>query len=184
MAVSQVDSLNHVALSVRDLEASTDFYVRGLGLRRTLVKPVSPNAWRALRFASALSGRTAFVQAPGRRGQLELVQWDGPPEQAPPAGPRVGGQIGHVVLSFAVDDIHAVHHRLRSIGAECYSEPIDSVLENYGQISMFICEDPDGYQIEIVKLPSREEIQEFRRSASAASAGSAGSAAEAQGAGQ
>ena len=36
------------------------------------------------------------------------------------------------------------------------------MLTNYGPITVFFCEDPDGNQVEVIALPSHEEVKEFR----------------------
>lgn len=35
-------------------------------------------------------------------------------------------------------------------------------MKNYGPVGSFICEDPDGNQIEFISHPSRETIRESR----------------------
>ena len=41
--------------------------------------------------------------------------------------------------------------------------PSTNVLTNYGPITVFFCEDPDGNQVEVIALPSHEEVKEFVR---------------------
>jgi hypothetical protein len=48
-------------------------------------------------------------------------------------------------------------------GVTCWSEPVRLILPNYGPIDAFIAEDPDGNLIELVRLPSDDEVREFRR---------------------
>ena len=44
-----------------------------------------------------------------------------------------------------------------------YSPPEEFLLENYGPINAFIVEDPDGTLIELVTLPTKEQIKAFRK---------------------
>jgi catechol 2,3-dioxygenase-like lactoylglutathione lyase family enzyme len=157
-----VGSLNHVSVTVRDLDASLRFYVDGLGLRKTLDKPIGENTWRLLRLPAPATGRTVFLQGRVRVGQIELVKWDLP--VPPDSEPKRPGDPGFAVLSFPVDAdaIWPVYDRLRKLGAECYSEPTATTLQDYGKITLFVCEDPDGNQIEIVNLPSVDEVRAFR----------------------
>jgi len=43
-----------------------------------------------------------------------------------------------------------------------YQPPFDSIVKNYGPVRMFICEDPDGNQVEFIALPSAETVKAFR----------------------
>lgn len=48
------------------------------------------------------------------------------------------------------------------MGYEVYQPPFDSIVKNYGLVRMFICEDPDGNQVEFIALPSAETVKAFR----------------------
>lgn len=112
MSGSAVKALNHVAIGVRDLETSLRFYTEGLGMRKTLEKPVSDNVWRLLRLPENTTGTSVFVQGDQRAGQLELVTWDLPESVE---GHKRPGDIGAFQLSFPVDPEHHIgplHERL------------------------------------------------------------------------
>lgn len=161
-ATAKVMDLNHVAISVRDLDRSVEFYERGLGMRKTLVKPVGKDTWRLIRLPAPASAQSVFLQGEHRIGQIELVQWDFPPPE--PSTPKRAGDPGVFALSFKVSkaDIAPLYERLISMGANCYDPPSYSWVENYGEIGVFVCEDPDGNQLEFVSLPTMEEIQANR----------------------
>jgi lactoylglutathione lyase len=160
-----VGSLNHVALGVRDLEASVRFYVEGLGMRQTLTKETSDLTPTLMRLPGHAKATTVFVQGASRVGQIELAQWN------LPAGdgdrPKRPGDVGMGQLSFPVDPAHIgpLHARLVRMGYEVYSEPTTSVIKNYGPVTLFLCEDPDGNQVELIALPSPETVREFRAQA-------------------
>ena len=159
-----VGEIHHVAVSVRDLEKSIPFYRDGLGLRMTLDMRVgNETLHERIRVPEGATGRAVYFQGPTRIGQLELIQWNLPvPEDSRPK--RAGGP-GVFSLSFPVErnEIHAVYERLVAMGVECYTPPGTSVLDNYGPITMFMCEDPDGMQVELISLPSDDEVRAFRR---------------------
>lgn len=161
--MTSVKSFNHIAINVVNLERSLKFYEEGLGLRKTLVKSVGKDSWKLLRLPPNTTGRTSFLQGENREsGQIELAQWELPVPDG--AVPKRAGDPGPWVLSFSVDadkmtDLHA---RLTEMGYDCYTEPVSNLIENYGTITMFICEDPDGNQIELISLPSREEVKAYR----------------------
>lgn len=162
MTTAAVKELNHVAIGVRDLEASLRFYTEGLGLRKTLEKRTSDLTWQLMRLPENTTGQTVFVQGPSRVGQIELVKWDLPePEGDAPKRP---GRFGFGQLSFPVDAKHiqTIYDRLVSMGYETYSEPTTTIVKNYGPVTLFLCEDPDGNQIELVALPAPEVVKEFR----------------------
>lgn len=161
-----VKEIHHVAVSVSDLERSIPFYRDGLGLRMTLDMRVGNDTMPArLRVPEGTRGRAVYFQGPSRIGQIELIQWDHP---AAPAGwtPKRPGDPGVFALSFQVDtdEIAEIYDRLRALGVDCYHPPAVSILPGYGPVTMFMCEDPDGIQIEFVNLPTREQIREFRES--------------------
>ncbi|OCB22463.1 VOC family protein [Mycobacterium intracellulare] len=162
MSEAGVKELNHVAIGVADLEKSLRFYTEGLGMRKTLEKPVSDLTWRLMRLPENTTGMSVFVQGPSRVGQLELVQWDLPrPEGDRPKRP---GAMGMGQLSFPVDPEHieTIYRRLVDMGATVYTEPTTTIVKNYGPVTLFLCEDPDGNQVELIALPSPEVVKEFR----------------------
>lgn len=162
MSDAAVGSLNHVALGVRDLKASIRFYVEGLGMRQTLTKETSDLTPTLMRLPEHAKATTVFVQGASRVGQIELTQWNLEPGEAD--RPKRPGDIGMGQLSFPVDPEHigTIHARLVEMGVEVYSEPTTSIIKNYGPVTLFLCEDPDGNQVELIALPSPETVREFR----------------------
>lgn len=160
-----VGSLNHVALGVRDLDASVRFYVDGLGMRQTLTKETSDLTPKLMRLPAHAKATTVFVQGASRVGQIELAQWNLPAGEAD--RPKRPGDVGMGQLSFPVapEHIGPIHDRLVEMGYEVYSEPTTSVIKNYGPVTLFLCEDPDGNQVELIALPSPETVREFRAQA-------------------
>ncbi|MEX5637149.1 VOC family protein [Parafrankia sp. FMc2] len=162
-----VKSLNHVAIGVSDLEASLRFYVEGLGMRKTLQKQTSALTPELMRLPEGTTGTTVFVQGDSRVGQIELVKWELPPGDD--GRPKRPGDFGMGQLSFpvALEDVGVIHERLVEMGYEVYSAPTTTTVKNYGPVTLFLCEDPDGIQIELVALPSPETVREFRARAAA-----------------
>jgi catechol 2,3-dioxygenase-like lactoylglutathione lyase family enzyme len=95
-------------------------------------------------------------------GEVELVQFSPAPTTPTPAKGPDG--LGVFVLSFEVRDeeLDAVYQRLLEKGIACYSEPQDVELPGYGAMRAVIFEDSDGQMIELIQLPSAEEIQRAR----------------------
>ena len=56
-----------------------------------------------------------------------------------------------------------IQKQLVNVGAVLWSDPVVSILDGYGKIMAFVTEDRDGNMIEVVCLPSDEEISIFRK---------------------
>jgi lactoylglutathione lyase len=158
-------AVHHVVLNVGELERSLEFYAGTLGMRATLRMEIGGAPLeRLLRLAPGTTGRVAYVQGPQRLGQIELIEWSlpGRPAPAPEPAPSFTAP-GPRLLSFAVPEPLAQWHaRLTAAGVTCWSEPVRLTLPDYGPIDAFIAEDPDGYLVELVRLPSDEEVRTFR----------------------
>lgn len=166
VARAKAGVLHHVALSVTDMEQSIRFYGTGLGLRRTLETEVgNDNTCDALRIPRGSRGRVVYFQGPQRVGQIELIEWDIP--RPPDSRPKRPGDPGVFSLSFDVERwaVEALHERLLALGVTCYSAPRTNVLDNYGPITRFLCEDPDQMMVEVINLPTDDEVRAFRKSA-------------------
>lgn len=155
--------VHHIALSVRDLEASKNFYGGVLGLRRTLEMPIrDPRTVHIMGLRPGAYGESVYFQGPTKIGQLELIQWHN--HDRPDTGPKRPGDPGMFLLSFEVsrEELDEIWQRGLSAGVKVFAEPDDAILENYGPIRVAIFEDPDGILIELVSLPTKEEIAAFR----------------------
>lgn len=89
--LSTISGINHVGMSVRDLNAAVDFYTRAVAVEEEPSKVLSNSAAeRASGFGSTPIGRTALR---GPNGYLELSQYDaslfGTTEVLPVQGPGV-----------------------------------------------------------------------------------------------
>lgn len=156
-------SVHHVTVGVRDIDKSIIFYRDGLGLRKTLDTVVGGISFsRLLRMPEGSSARTVFMQGKSRIGQVELVEWRNGEDQTPKL--IRPGSLGVCVLSFSVEakDFESILEQLRTVSATFWGDPVISVLDGYGEIKACIVEDPDGNAIEIVCLPSDEQIKCFR----------------------
>ena len=94
--------------------------------------------------------------------EVELVQFFPAPTTPTPA--KGAGGLGAFLLSFEVrnEELDAVYQRLLEKGVTCYSEPQILELPGYGATRAVVFEDPDGQMIELIQLPSADEIQRAR----------------------
>jgi catechol 2,3-dioxygenase-like lactoylglutathione lyase family enzyme len=159
-----ISEIHHVALAVSDMERSIAFYRDILGFRKTLDMPLgSPSLDRLLRMRPGTTGRSVIMQQGlSTIGEVELVQFSPAPSTPTPA--KGAGGLGAFLLSFAVKDeeLAAVYQRLLRQGIVCYSEPQTVELHRFGSMQAVIFEDPDGQMIELIQLPSADEIQRVR----------------------
>ena len=161
MAISEI---HHVALAVSNMERSIAFYRDILGFRKTLDMPLgSPSLDRLLRLRPGTTGRSVILQQGlSTVGEIELVQFSPTPTTPTPA--KGAGGLGAFLLSFEVRDeeLDTVYRRLLEKGIACYSEPQVLELPGYGATRAVVFEDPDGQMIELIQLPSADEIQRAR----------------------
>jgi len=159
-----ISEIHHVALAVSDMERSIAFYRDILGFRKTLDMPLgSPSLDRLLRMRPGTTGRSVILQQGlSTIGEVELVQFS--PAPTPPTPAKGAGGLGAFLLSFEVRDeeLDAVYQRLLEKGVGCYSEPQVLELPGYGATRAVVFEDPDGQLIELIQLPSAEEIRRAR----------------------
>lgn len=146
----------HSGLTVRDMEASLNFYVDLLGLtlmhtqvgddaytRRLVGIPDAVIRVSLLRIDGASPGLSGHV--------LELLQY------VQPAGRQIETRPcdpGAAHLAFATRDCQGLFDRLRAAGVACISEPVTIEAGiNKGGKSCYL-RDPDGFIVELVQPPS------------------------------
>lgn len=155
--------LHHVVLSVSDLERSLSFYTQVLGYRKTLESPVEGERYeRYLKLTRGSTGRMAMLQADERTlGMIELVQFD---PAWPATHPKRFGDPGATMIAIELENetVEDVLARLAEMGTQPWSDVTQIDLEGYPPFRCAIIEDPDGFLIELVQLPSPEEVKAFR----------------------
>jgi lactoylglutathione lyase len=117
----------HTRLKVRDLERAVAFYTAHLGCKE------------GRRTVSGRGTQICFLELPGAKAQLELsyLPWD--PDF------KLDEDIMH--LAFEVEDMRETVERMRAAGVKITEEPAQSKSGTW----MAFIEDPDGYEIELLK---------------------------------
>lgn len=144
-------AIHHVGLHVRDIEASIEFYVDVLGFeviarRRSVADYVGevvglPGA--IVEMAWLRLGQSTVI--------VELLQYIHPePRIVSPALPSAG--TAH--LAVVVADLHAAcdRLRLREVNLTGSPTPVTAGVNKGGWAFYF--QDPDGFNIELIQLPS------------------------------
>lgn len=157
-----IKPLHHVVLSASDFERSVAFYEEAFGWRKTLESEVEGYE-RYLHLPDGTSGRMAMLAADERTlGMVEVVWFDLPEAEASP--PKRMGDPGVVMIALEVEDetLEEIAARWGEQGIELYS-PITAVeLEGYPSFQTLLVEDPDGLLIELIQLPTQDEVRAFR----------------------
>jgi catechol 2,3-dioxygenase-like lactoylglutathione lyase family enzyme len=123
--------LEHVNLTVNDVDRSADFYSKVFGFHRR---------WEG---AGGLGGRTVHVGT----DTTYLALWQ--PTRAPEGGfdfDRRGNGFNHI--GIVVDDLDEVESRLHDLGVETFNHG------DYEPGRRFYFEDPDEIEVEVVSYAS------------------------------
>jgi len=157
--------LHHVVLSVSDFDRSVEFYDRVLGFKLSLESPVEGERYeRYLKLPAGTTGRMGMLQVDERTlGMIEIIQWSPPP--APTSPPKRPGDPGVAMLALELEEgttLEEIRGHLDELGVELWSDITEVELENYPPFRTMIFEDPDGLLIELVQLPTRDEVRAYR----------------------
>ena len=137
-------NLEHVGLSVVDLDRSIAFYREGLGLELLKESHFAGEQYSRLLRLPDVRGRVAVLRNAGV--QLELFQFLHP-EPARADGERPVSKHGITHFGISVDDIDGVYRRLEAAGALFHCPPLTFsgiAMATYGR-------DPDGNVFELLK---------------------------------
>jgi catechol 2,3-dioxygenase-like lactoylglutathione lyase family enzyme len=120
---NMVPVLEHIALSVADIERSILFYCNVLGFKRVL--QIECPAESKLGDVVGLPGCCARI-AKLESGTviLELFEYQSPQGKVIPSA-RTQADHGFSHIGFATDDIHADYERLSRAGVRFYGEPLE-----------------------------------------------------------
>jgi catechol 2,3-dioxygenase-like lactoylglutathione lyase family enzyme len=155
--------MHHTVLTVSDFDRSLAFYCDVLGMRKTMESPVVGYE-RYLHLPEGTTGRMAMLAADERTvGMVEIIQWD-IPGGTPSSPPKRPGDPGVAMLAFELHEetLEDVCARLEPAGIALYSPITPVELEGYPRFHTMLIEDPDGLLVELIQLPSREEVRAFR----------------------
>jgi catechol 2,3-dioxygenase-like lactoylglutathione lyase family enzyme len=143
-----VSSLDHIGLSVGDLERSVQFYCTVLDCvvrERAVIRGAEVETLTGV--AGAVI-HTADLNLP-RGGMLELLQYLGPDRTVLV---QRRSDAGHSHIAFRVDDVDAARQRALSAGALDCSLPVtlNEPGSSWDQARVCYALDPDGRTIEFV----------------------------------
>lgn len=146
----------HVSFTVRDLDASIQWYTEVLGLE-FVRKQVQHNPYTAQLVGYPDANlKVAQLRVPGQtipvsRHHIELVEYVHPRGEDIPLDTNRTG-VGH--WAFVVDDIASEFARLKALGVQFKSAQPNAITEgfNKGGYTIYFT-DPDGITLELMQPP-------------------------------
>jgi catechol 2,3-dioxygenase-like lactoylglutathione lyase family enzyme len=148
--INSVNVLDHISVTVSDLERSLAFYRDVLGLKeverhRLEGEGISKMAGKPDVVMQVV--RLAAPQTPGIL--LDLQQYLQPKGKLSDAKL---GDVAHSHICYGVPDVHGAYKELTALGVKFISEPVSFDL-GWGIVHVVFLEDPDGYILELVQSP-------------------------------
>ena len=148
--LNSVNVLDHISVTVSDLDRSLAFYRDVLGLKeverhRLEGEVISKMAGKPDVIMQVV--RLAAPQTPGIL--LDLQQYLQPKGKLSDAKL---GDVAHSHICYGVPDVHGAYKELTAQGFKFVSEPVTFDL-GWGIVHVVFLEDPDGYIIELVQSP-------------------------------
>jgi catechol 2,3-dioxygenase-like lactoylglutathione lyase family enzyme len=138
--------LDHIAITVRDLAASVDFYSQVMGLAEVERHRLDGAGISRMVGKDEVELEVVRMVAPGTPDvRIDLQHY------AAPASAETEtklGDIGNTHFCLAVQDLNEEHRRLSDLGVEFVSTPVTLGLDDESVTVVFM-KDPDGYIIEL-----------------------------------
>jgi len=156
--MSLIKNLDHVAVTVSDLDSSLHFYTNLLGFEEVERHRLEGQT------ISAMAGKSNVIMQVVRLATPETpnILLDLQLYIEPPGGVSNAelGMANHAHLCYSVSDLEAAHKDLTQKGVEFVSEPVIFDLGeqwDYGALKVVFLKDPDGFIIELIELPKKKE---------------------------
>lgn len=110
-----ITGLNHIALSVADLDRSLRFYRDLLGMQLVAEGTFDAGQYQTIMALEGVRGKAAFLRAKGAAVQIEIFEFERPkPQAADPHRLVCDHGISHFCIS--VDDVEREYERLKAAG--------------------------------------------------------------------
>jgi catechol 2,3-dioxygenase-like lactoylglutathione lyase family enzyme len=140
-----IRTINHIGISVENLERSIDFYRRGFGMEVVVETRFKGERYERILALTGAEGKVALLKAGSL--QIELFEFSCPfPGASVPQRPVCDHGITHFCIE--VQDIEAEYKRLMQAGATFHSSPLvfgATIKATYGR-------DPDGNIFELMQV--------------------------------
>jgi len=145
--------LDHLAVTVRDMDRSLKFYCDLLGLKPESSHDLEGETISRMAGKEVVRMKVVRLICPETPGvQVDLQQY------LEPEGKLADSQLGDIANSHfcvEVNDLRKAYEVLKSNGVEFVSEPVEFDLEHEGTIGCVFFFDPDGYVLELTEYGAK-----------------------------
>lgn len=148
--IHSVTILDHISVTVSDMERSLAFYRDLLGMEEVERHRLEGETISKMAGKPEVVMQVVRLAAPGTpKVLLDLQQYITP--QGKISNAKLG-DVAHSHFCFGVPDVNAAYQELKAKGVEFVSEPVSFDLE-WGIVHVVFLKDPDGFILEIVQDP-------------------------------
>ena len=152
--INSVNILDHISVTVSDMERSLAFYCNLLGLEEVERHRLEGEVISKMAGKPDVVMQVVRLQAPDTPGiLLDLQQYITPEGKLSDAQL---GDVGHSHFCFGVPDLIGTYRTLKAKGVEFVSEPVSFDLE-WGIVKVVFFKDPDGFVLELMEHPIRKK---------------------------
>ena len=148
--ITSVNILDHVSITVSDMNHSLAFYCDMLGLKEVERHHLEGDTISKMAGKPGVIMEVVRLIAPETPGiMLDLQQYVVPEGKVSDAQL---GDVAHSHLCFGVPDVWAAYQDLKAKGVEFISEPVSFDLD-WGIVYVVFFKDPDGFILELMQVP-------------------------------
>lgn len=155
---SNLHGIDHIGLTVPDLEAATEFLIKALDAEvlydtYTMDQPPrdSETTLQRLGIKKGMAERAIRMLAFPNGAGLELFQYDGPDQ----LGPVTPADFGWQHVAFYVEDIDKAVAKVEAAGGTRNADPVPLSGPEEGAGNLFCyCQTPWGSTIELISYPT------------------------------
>ena len=152
--INSVNILDHVAVTVSDMDRSLAFYCGLLGLKEVERHHLEGETISKMAGKPDVIMEVVRLEAPETPGvMLDLQQYVAPEGRVSDAQL---GDVAHAHFCFGVPDVWAAYQDLKAKGVEFVSEPVSFDLE-WGIVYVVFFKDPDGVILELMQVPVKKK---------------------------
>jgi catechol 2,3-dioxygenase-like lactoylglutathione lyase family enzyme len=149
-----VTVLDHISVTVSDMDRSLAFYQDLLGLKEVERHRLEGETISTMAGKPGVVMQVVRLAAPDTPGiLLDLQQYLTPEGKVSNAKL---GDVGHAHFCFGVRNLDEAYRELSSKGVEFVSEPVQFDL-GWGILDVVFLKDPDGFVLELVGVPEPKE---------------------------
>jgi catechol 2,3-dioxygenase-like lactoylglutathione lyase family enzyme len=148
--LSSVNVLDHISVTVSDMDRSLAFYRDLLGLKEVERHRLEGETISKMAGKPDVVMQVVRLAAPDTPGiLLDLQQYLSPKSKVSDAQL---GDVAHAHFCFGVPNLNEAYRELRSKGVNFVSEPVQFDL-GWGILDVVFMKDPDGFVVELVGVP-------------------------------